>query len=255
MTREHVIHSDSYRPAVLGLLGLALLLAAPLADADDHTPPGVKIIYVHPPTGVDKLPGSKVYSDQDIDQATELAKLGDAEAQANLGVMLTTRGKYQEAASWYKQAADMGIGTAAYNLGTLYYNGQGFPQDYERARHWFEMGAARNDPFAEFQLGIMAGDGKGMTQDVNTEMRWYLKAAQQGLPAAQYNLAVMYHNGEGSAQDDVTAYAWLLLAQRGGVDISEAKPVITDGMTPEQMQSAERLSRTLYVSPDAYKRQ
>ena len=255
MIRDYITHSDSYRPGVFSLLGLALLLAAPLANADDHTPPGVKVIYVHPPAYVDKIPGNTVYNDQDIEQATELAKLGDAEAQANLGVMLTGRGKYQEAASWYKQAADMGIATAAYNLGTLYYNGQGFPQDYAQARHWFELGAKRNDPYAEFQLGIMAGDGKGMAVDVNEERRWYLKAAEQGLSAAQYNLAVMYHNAEGGDQDDVTAYAWLLLAGRGGVDISEAKSVITDGMTPEQLQAAEKLSRTLYVSPDAYKRQ
>jgi hypothetical protein len=149
----------------------------------------------------------------------------------------------------------MGIATAAYNLGTLYYNGQGFPQDYATARHWFEMAANRNDPYAEFQLGIMAGDGKGVDADPKAEMRWYTKAAEQGLPAAQYNLAVMYHNAEGVDQDDVKAYAWLLLAQRGGVDISEAKPVITDGMTPEQMQSAERLSHTLYVASDSYTRQ
>jgi TPR repeat protein len=256
MIRDSQIHSDSYRPMLLGLVGLALLLVAPLAVGDDHTPPGVKVIYVHPPATIDKLPGNTIYSDQDIDQATELARLGDAEAQANLGVMLTTRGKYQEAAGWYKQAADMGIGTAAYNLGTLYYNGQGFPQDYATALHWFQLAAQRNDPYAEFQLGIMAGDGKGLDANVNAEMQWYKKAAEQGLPAAQYNLAVMYHNAEGvDKQDDVTAYAWLLLAQRGGVDISEAKPVITDGMTPEQMQAAERLSRTLYVAPDAYKRQ
>ena len=254
MTRDFKL-SDSYRPAVLGLAALAMFAAAPLAGADDHTPPGVKVIYVHPPKYIDKLPGNTLYSDQDIEQATELAKLGDAEAQANLGVMLTTKGKYQEAASWYKQAANMGIGTAAYNLGTLYYNGQGFPQDYAQARHWFELAAQRNDPYAQFQLGMMAGDGKGMDANVQQEMSWYLKAGAQGLPAAQYNLAVMYHNGEGSDQDDVKAYAWLLLAERGGVDVSEAKPVITDGMTPEQMQSAEKLSRQLYVAPDAFKRQ
>ena len=254
MTRDHRINV-SHRPALLGLAALALLAVAPLAGADDHTPPGVKVIYVHPSLYVDKLPGSTVYSDQDIEQATELAKLGDAEAQANLGVMLTTKGKYQEAASWYKQAADMGIGTAAYNLGTLYYNGQGFPKDYGKALHWFQVAAKRNDPYAQFQLGMMAGDGKGMDVDARAEMNWYLKAAAQGLPAAQYNLAVMYHNGEATDQDDVRAYAWLLLAQRGGVDISEAKPVITDGMTPEQMQSAEKLSHQLYVAPDAYKRQ
>ena len=254
MIREHKSFSDSYRPAVLGLLGLLLLASAPLAAAEDHLPPGIKVIYVHPQAYVDKVPGNTVYSDQDIAGATELAKLGDAEAQANLGVMLSTRGKYDQAAKWYKSAADTGIATAAYNLGTLYYNGQGFTQDYTAARHWFEIAARRNDPYAQFQLGTMAGDGKGMDQDASTEMRWYVKAAQQGLPAAQYNLAVMYHNGEGTAQDDVTAYAWLLLAQRGGVDVSDAKSVITDGMTPEQYQAAEKLSRTLYVSPDAYKR-
>jgi TPR repeat protein len=255
MTRDYQIIKDSCRPLVLGLVALAMFAIAPLADADDHTPPGVKVIYVRAPKYIDKLPGNTLYSDQDIEQATELARLGDAEAQANLGVMLTTKGKYQEAASWYKQAANMGIGTAAYNLGTLYYNGQGFPQDYATARHWFEVAAERNDPYAQFQLGMMAGDGKGMDVSIPQEMSWYLKAAAQGLPAAQYNLAVMYHNGEGSDQDDVRAYAWLLLAQRGGVDISEAKSVITDGMTPEQMQSAEKLSRQLYVAPDAYKRQ
>jgi len=255
MIRDTRISSDSLRPAWLGGLALLMLATAPYAAADDHTPPGVKIIYVRPPAYVDKLPGNTIYSDQDIGQASELARLGDAEAQANLGVMLTTRGKYKEAAGWYKQAADMGIGTAAYNLGTLYYNGQGFPQDYTTARRWFEMAAQRNDPYAQFQLGMMAGDGKGMDVDLKAELNWYIKAASQGLPAAQYNLAVMYHNGEGTDSDDVKAYAWLLLAQRGGVDVSEAKSVITDGMTPEQMQSAERLSRQLYVAPDAYKRQ
>ncbi|MGE5625687.1 MAG: tetratricopeptide repeat protein [Bacillota bacterium] len=243
------------RPIILGFLGLALLLAAPWAAAEDHLPPGVKVIYIRPPAYVDKIPGNTTYSDQDIAQATELAKLGDAEAEANLGVMLTTRGKYADAALWYQRAADLGIATAAYNLGTLYYNGQGFPQDYTKARQWFETAAKRNDPYAEFQLGMMYGNGKGVDVDAAAELHWYTKAAQQGLPAAQYNLAVMYHNAEGVEQDDVKAYAWLLLAQRSGVDVAEAKTVITDGMTPEQMRSAEELSRSLYVATDAYTRQ
>ena len=254
MIRDHRI-SHPLHPAALALAALALALAVPLAQAEDHVPPGVHIIYVHPPAYVDKLPGNTVYSDADIDAASELAKIGDAEAQANLGVMLTTRGKYKEAAGWYKQAADMGIPTAAYNLGTLYYNGQGFPQDYGTAQHWFEIAAKRNDPYAQFQLGLMYGAGKGVGQDAKAEMRWYTKAAEQGLPAAQYNLAVMYHNGEGVDQDDTRAYAWLLVAQRAGVDVSEAKPIITDGMAPEQMQAAEKLSRSLYIAPNAYTKQ
>jgi hypothetical protein len=92
--------------------------------------------------------------------------------------------------------------------------------------------------------------GRGVDASPEKEMYWYNKAAGQGLAAAQYNLAVIYHNAEGVQQDDVRAYAWLLLAERGGVDVSEAKPIVTDGMTPEQMHSAEALSRSLYVASD-----
>ena len=251
MTRDSWILSDSFKPALLGLLGLLSLLAAPLAMSD-HLPPGIKVIFVRPPAYADKYPGKDtVYTDDDIAQAEELAKLGDAEAQANLGVMLQSRGKFTEAADWYKRAASMGISAAAYNLGTLYYNGQGFPQDYAQALKWFQLAAKRNDPYAQFQLGMMYDMGRGVETNTDEEMRWYTKAAKQGLPAAQYNLAVMYHNGEGAGVDDVQAYAWLLVAARGGVDISEAKPVILENLSADQVHQAEALSRTLYVANPA----
>jgi hypothetical protein len=250
MTRDLRHFSDSYKPALLCLLALAVGGVGQAAWAD-HLPPGIQVVYVHPsgPT-VGRTPGQKNYTDADISQATELAKLGDAEAEANLGVMLTTRGKYQEAANWYRKAAESGLSAAAYNLGTLYYNGQGFQQDYAQALYWFREAAKRNDPYADFQIGMMYDLGRGVDASTDQEMSWYTKAAKQGLPAAEYNLAVIYHNAEGVSQDDVKAYAWLLLAERGGVDVSEAKPVVTDGMTPEQMHEAEALSRSLYVEPD-----
>lgn len=234
--------------ATAALLGALLLPAAPLALAD-HLPPGVQVIHFRTPAYVDKL-GKGSYTKQDIDQAMELAKLGDAEAQANVGVMLVAQGQYKEAANWFKQAADAGIASAAYNLGTLYFNGQGFSQDYDQARTWFELGAKRNDPYAEFQLGLMYFSGKGEPQDASKELYWYDKAARNGLPAAAYNLGVMYHNGEGVDTDDVKAYAWLLFAQRAGLDIAEAKDVVAPNLTPEQMHQAEALSRTLYVEQD-----
>ena len=92
--------------------------------------------------------------------------------------------------------------------------------------------------------------GRGVEQSTEQEMYWYEKAARQGLPAAQYNLAVIYHNAEGVPQDDVKAYAWLLLAERGGVDVSEAKPIVADGLSQDQMHQAADLSRTLYVAPE-----
>ena len=235
------------KSALCAAFGLMALAGSTLA-MEDHLPPGSQVVYMRQPAYLEDSTGHAGYSNQDIEQATELAKLGDAEAQNNLGVMLASRGDYKGAAGWFKGAAARGVGRAAYNLGALYAAGQGVTQDMDQARHCFETAAGQGDALAEFQLGRMAADAV-------SEMGWYAKAAQQGLPAAQYNLAVMYHNAEGVDQDDVKAYAWLLVAQRAGVDVADAKPVITDGMTPEQMQSAEKLSRTLYIAPDAYTKQ
>lgn len=250
MTRRNSPMKALVAPLTSLVVCLLGMLIVPAAFGQGHLPPGIKVIYFRTPVYLDKPAGDVVYTKQDIDQAMELAKLGDAEAQANLGVMLQTRGEYKAAADWYRQAADAGISTAAFNLGTLYYNGQGFPQDYTEARRWFELSAKRNDPYAQFYLGLLYGNGKGVDADAAKEMAWYSKAAHQGLAAAQFNLAVMYHNGESVAQDDIQAYAWMLLAQRGGMDASEALPVISSGLTPEEIQKGEALSRSLYVVPD-----
>ena len=39
---------------------------------------------------------------------------------------------YAQAAAWYRKAADQGYAGAQYNLGVMYANGQGVPQDYVR---------------------------------------------------------------------------------------------------------------------------
>lgn len=248
MSRHPDLSTRLCNAACTCALGLAILLCAPASSAD-HLPPGVQVIFVHPPAYVGKYPDAgTTYSDADIAQAEELAKLGDADVQVNLGVMLQGRGEFSQAAEWYQRAAALGVGTAAYDLGTLYYNGQGFAQDDAAALHWFRLAAERDDPFGEFQLGMMYGLGRGVAADPAEELRWYAKAARHGLPAAQYNLAVMFHNGEGTASDEVQAYAWLLVAEQGGVDVSEAKPVILAALSAEQTQAAQAMTRTLYVA-------
>jgi TPR repeat protein len=227
------------RISIVSALSLAVsaALAAPLAQAG-YLPLGTKVVYVQQPD-LGKL-AHKSRSDIDLDDLKHLARLGDAAAQNNLGVALADRGEYTQALSWYQRAAAAGVGRADFNLGMLYSKGLGVSQDLAQAQSCFEAGARRNDAYAQFQLGRLAGDAA-------TELQWYEKAGHQGLPAAQYNLAVMYHNGEGAGADDVQAYAWLLAAERSGVDVSAAKGVILDGLSPDQQRSAETLSRSLPV--------
>lgn len=226
-------------------IGLTLIATGGMATAD-HVPPGILVIHFRtPPDYMERPAGSGPYSQQEIQEAMHLAKIGDAEAESNLGVMLASRGEYQRAAYWEKQAADSGLDTAAYNLGTMYFNGKGFPQDYAKAHQWFEKAAKRRNKYAEFQLAMTYDTGQGVTKDPSRVIYWYTKAARQGLPAAQYNLAVIYHNGIKVAQDDVKAYAWMLLAQKGGLDARDVLTTISQGMTPAQIQSAAKLSHSL----------
>jgi uncharacterized protein len=229
-----------------GLMSIALSSAV----IGDHLPPGILVIHFRtPPDYMERPAGSGSFTNYDIQSALQLAKLGDAEAQSNLGVMLASRGDYQKAAYWELQAANAGLDTAAYNLGTMYFNGQGFKQDYAQAHQWFEQAAKRGNKYAEFQLGITYFTGQGVEKDPAQEAYWYEKAARQGLPAAQYNLAVNYYNGEGVPENKVTAYAWMLLAQKGGLETHSALATIAQDMTPEQVQSAEKLSHNLGADP------
>jgi TPR repeat protein len=47
------------------------------------------------------------------------------------------------AASWYRKAADQGHAGAQYQLGYMYANGWGVPQDYILAHMWCNLSAAR----------------------------------------------------------------------------------------------------------------
>lgn len=231
------------------LMAAAFIIALAGPAHADLLPPGIQVIHVHKPAYLDRPPGSGPYSQADIQDAMELAKLGDAEAQANLGIMLQSRGEYQKAAYWYGQAAQAGIANAQYNMGTLYFNGEGVPQDYAKAHEWFERAAQRDNQYAEFQLGMTYYTGQGVPKDPAKEIYWYEKAARQGLPAAAFNLGVIYNNGTEVPPDYVRAYAWMLVAQKGGLDTSSALSAIAQNLSPEQIKQAEKLSQSLVADP------
>ena len=48
-----------------------------------------------------------------------------------------------EALRWYRKAAEQGYASAQNNLGLMYRNGEGVPQDYVEAHKWFNLAASR----------------------------------------------------------------------------------------------------------------
>jgi len=123
----------------------------------------------------------------------------------NLGVLYANgQGVPQDqtkAREWYEKAAAAGDAGAMRNLGVLYADGQGVAQDYPKAREWTEKAATAGDASAMSNLGVFYANGQGVTQDYPKAREWYEKAAAAGEAGAMRNLGVFYANGQGVAQD------------------------------------------------------
>ena len=97
--------------------------------------------------------------------------------------------------------AEQGVAEAQFNLGLMYYNGQGVRQDYAEAVRWYRKAAEQGVAETQNNLGAMYAIGQGVRQDYAEAVKWYHQAAEQGYAAAQYNLGSMYYNGQGVRQD------------------------------------------------------
>ncbi|MBE2294109.1 MAG: sel1 repeat family protein [Phycisphaerales bacterium] len=101
--------------------------------------------------------------------------------------------------------------------------------------------AERGFAFAQFNMGVLYDNGQGLPQDDEQAIVWYRKAAMQGLPQAQVNLGIMYEQGEGVPVDNVEAYVWYALADsQGDGRAPQAKRDIAEKMTSAQIEEAER---------------
>jgi len=72
--------------------------------------------------------------------------------------------------------------------------------NYKKAFELFQKVANDGDVTAQYNLGLMYYNGDGVRQSYIEAVKWYRKAANQGYVYAQYNLGVMYYNGQGVRQ-------------------------------------------------------
>ena len=91
-------------------------------------------------------------------------------------------GDYADELEGWKAYAEQGYATAQYNLGLMYYLGQGVTQNNEAAFKWFKLAAAQGYERAQVQLGFDYRSGKGVIQDYTSAHMWWNIAASQGNP-------------------------------------------------------------------------
>ena len=160
------------------------------------------------------------------------------------GSTAAQNGDFATALREWTPLAEQGDASAQYNLGVLYYQGNGVPQDYKTAVKWFARAAEQGDADAQYNTGYMYHIGKGVPQDYKEAVKWYTSAAKQGHADAQNNLADMYATGQGVLQDDVYAHMWWNIAAFNGAGpASENRNWVGERMTPEQISEAQKLAR------------
>jgi TPR repeat protein len=120
--------------------------------------------------------------------------------------------------------------------------------DYPTAVRLFRSLAELGYPAAQFQLGFLYRQGDGVPQDYAEAAKWLQLAAGQGHVWAQSNLAFMYREGEGMPQDFVKAHMWFNLASAGAPakdrgNYIEYRDELAKRMTSAQIAEAQKLAR------------
>ena len=116
-------------------------------------------------------------------------------------------------------------------------------KDKEEAVELFRKAAEQGNAFAQWNLGVMYYQGQGVEQDFKEAFKWYQKAADQGEANAQYSLGVIYGMSKGVEQNYVTAYAWASIAATNGDETAPRfkSEFLEPKMTPAQIAKAGEL--------------
>src|SRR5262249_19021667 len=76
--------------------------------------------------------------------------------------------------------------------GDAYRDGNGLPQNDDEAARWYRSAAEQGNSDAQSSLSFLYAVGRGVNKDFSEAAKWYRKAARQGNAVAMFNLAAMY---------------------------------------------------------------
>ena len=128
--------------------------------------------------------------------------------------------------------ADFAAGLSAYQKG-----------DYEGALKEWQPLAERGNTVAQFNVGLMYYEGQGVGQDYARAAEWFQRAADQGYAKAQYDLGAMYGVGKGVKRDFVEAYMWLdLCAASGDSRCVAQRDLVAKKLSASKLAVAQRLA-------------
>ncbi len=140
----------------------------------------------------------------------------DPDALLKQAIALIHEEKYNEAFPLSKSACEVGSLAACVNLGYLFENGKGTPQNYDQAIALFRRGCDGGNALGCSNLGDMYEHSRGVPLDFNKAFVLYGKSCDGGNSHGCSNLGRMYETGKGVTPDYTQAAAAYHKACDGG---------------------------------------
>jgi TPR repeat protein len=158
--------------------------------------------------------------DEALPLLRDRADQNDSKAQGQIG-MLYYEGKgvpqdYSKAVEWILKSAEGGYPASQYMLAWFYYKGIGVVQDYTKTVVWAQKSSDQGDVNASNLLGIVHRLGRGVTKNYTKALEFFNEADRYGNVDAPVHIASMYKNGEGVSKDYRQAIDWYSKAAEKG---------------------------------------
>ncbi len=126
--------------------------------------------------------------------------------------------RFEDAFTWYKNAANQGIAKGQMRLAQLYQHGEGTDQDLELAAEWMKKAAKQGVIQAQYEYAYMLEFGKGaIRKDPKEAASWYMKAAENDYPDAMLRAAMLFQDGTGVEHDHYKALLWAIKAESANI--------------------------------------
>lgn len=150
------------------------------------------------------------------------ARMGHAQAQYNLGLLLCGEGKacpqgLEKSVHWFRKAAEQEYVPAFWEMGNAYRDGLGVERNFGEAAAWFTRGVQVGDPSCMTFLGLMHFRGEGMAEDEEAAVQLWREAADMDNSDAMLYLGVCCEKGFGGLKKSGrNAAAWYRMADYYG---------------------------------------
>lgn len=125
---------------------------------------------------------------------------------------------YETALKYYKSSADKGYSEAMFQVGSMYYYGDGVAQSNQEALKWFQKAADKGNTNAYILMGTIYI----VLNQLEDAFKVYKKAADKDVDMAMHMVGLLYLDGKGVAQNTAEAKIWFRKAADKGYEKSKS---------------------------------